>query len=93
MASEWISAVIVRGLKKFAHIYFPDLCAKLSTEFIQDNGQQLSEGFDLRLFDNQEDADKSLLTVKELNQRYLSLHICFQFKIFQILVTFTNFSR
>lgn len=62
LAAEWMPAVIVRGLKKFAHIYSPDLYARLSAEFMQDNSQQFPEGFDLRLFDNQEDAEEWLLS-------------------------------
>lgn len=61
LAVEWMPVAIAKGLKKFAHIYSPDLYARLSAEFMQDNSRQFPEGFDLRLFDNQEDAEKWLL--------------------------------
>ncbi len=61
LATEWMPAVIVKGLKKFAHIYSPDLYARLSAEFMQDNSRQFPEGFDILLFDNQEDAEEWLM--------------------------------
>lgn len=61
LASEWMPQAIQAGLMKFAHILPKDLFAQLSAEFMEDNAKKIEGIFQLKMFNNQEDAEKWLL--------------------------------
>lgn len=61
IANEWMPQAIQAGLMKFAHILPEDLFAQLSAEFMEDNAKKVEGVFQLRMFNNQEDAEKWLL--------------------------------
>lgn len=56
LAEEWIPAALAAGLKKFAHIYSPDLYAQLSADFLADNVEKTPGAFEIRLFDSYDTA-------------------------------------
>lgn len=61
IANEWTPQAIAVGLRKFAHILSNDLFAQLSAEFLEDNNQSVKDIFHIRLFNNQEEAEKWLM--------------------------------
>ncbi len=61
IATEWLPLMIQAGLMKMAHILSQDLFAQLSAEFFEDNAQNVENMFQLKMFNNQEDAEKWLL--------------------------------
>ena len=60
IADHWMPQVIEAGVKKFAHLLPDELFTELSAEFMKDNSEQLEGDFKLRLFHNQEEAEKWL---------------------------------
>ena len=60
LAAEWMPAVIKKGLKKFAHVYSPEFFARLSAEVMQENSQMFPDGFELKVFENRDEAEKWL---------------------------------
>ncbi|WP_338814618.1 hypothetical protein V9L05_05035 [Bernardetia sp. Wsw4-3y2] len=60
IADHWMPQVIKAGVKKFAHLLPNELFTELSAEFMKDNSEQLEGDFKLRLFHNQEEAEKWL---------------------------------
>ena len=61
IANEWMPQAIQAGLMKFAHILPQDLFAQLSAEFMEDNAKKIEDIFQLKMFNNQEEAEKWLL--------------------------------
>jgi hypothetical protein len=61
VASYWMPEAIKAGLRKFAHIIPQELYAQLSAELMEDNAAKQEGEFQLKLFDNQEDAEEWLL--------------------------------
>lgn len=61
IATEWMPQAIQAGLMKFAHILPEDIYAQLSAEFMEDNAKEVENVFQLKMFNNQEDAEKWLL--------------------------------
>lgn len=57
----WMPQAIEAGLQKFAHIIAKDLYAQLSAEFMEDNTEKIEGGFELKMFDNYDDAENWLL--------------------------------
>lgn len=62
IAEFWMPQAIEAGLKKFAHILAADLFAQLSAEFMEDNQDDITSEFQLKMFDNYEDAEKWVLS-------------------------------
>ncbi|WP_338790010.1 hypothetical protein V9L05_05040 [Bernardetia sp. Wsw4-3y2] len=61
IANEWMPKAIEIGVRKFAHIISDDIFDQLSAEFMQDNSKKVEGEFQMRLFDNLEEAEEWLL--------------------------------
>lgn len=61
IATEWMPQAIQAGLMQFAHILPQDLFAQLSAEFMEENAKKVENIFQLKMFNNREDAEKWLL--------------------------------
>jgi hypothetical protein len=61
LATEWMPLVIGAGLRLFAHIYSPDLYAKLAAEFMKDGFEQSAkDAFQMMMFADQQEAEEWL---------------------------------
>jgi hypothetical protein len=60
LANEWMPKAIEAGLRKFAHIITDDLFGQLSAEFMEENSKKVEGNFQMRLFNNQEEAEEWL---------------------------------
>lgn len=61
IANEWMPQAIQSGLKRFAHILPQDLFAELSAELMEENAKKVEGGFQLKMFNNREEAENWLL--------------------------------
>ena len=61
IATEWVPQMVQAGLMKMAHMLSQNLYAQVSAVFFEENTNKIENVFQLKMFDNQEDAEKWLL--------------------------------